>query len=47
MNCGSDPYKAYHFLKDCNDNSQVINMYIALAEVGFLLRSKNVLFWTI
>ena len=35
MNGGSDTYKSYHFLKECNENCQT-NAYMKIALTDFL-----------
>ena len=40
MNSGSDPYKPYHFLKQCNENFQM-QYANCLTDLVFLLKSAQ------
>ena len=41
MNVFPDPYKQYHFLKECNEDFQ-LEYVIALTDLGFMLKSKKI-----
>ena len=46
MNGGSDPYKLYHFLKECNENFQMqyvncFNRFMFLAEISTKLQKMD------
>ena len=41
MNSGSEPYKPYHFLEECNENFQMHIYKLFQQTQGFLLRTAQ------